>query len=227
MNVFYVEKLCSLKMHSLESLVVLVLLSTHKHPNIYDVYIHVNKQMKGKAVGVTMYIPLICTKGRGKKLSREFIHKLTISTISGQWCVITITPLSQFYPQLPSLFTKYQIQLQYFKILLLCFMWNCYWSLLLRSWGKSPRHISFSSWPPLLVEVFLTTYRFAMTLLPETVSIFFLWLRVREGAAMDLWNMAFLWLHISELILLSANIWAHRLADSPDLATQTTRWLRN
>lgn len=84
MNVFYVEKLCSLKIHSLESLVVLVLLSTHKHPNIYDVYIHVNKQMKGKAVGVTMYIPLICTKGRGKKLSREFIHNLTISTISGQ-----------------------------------------------------------------------------------------------------------------------------------------------
>lgn len=212
MNVFYVEKLCSLKMHSLESLVVLVLLSTHKHP---------------KAVGVTMYIRLICTKGRGKKLSLELIHKLIISTISGQWCVITITPLSQFYPQLPSLFTKYQIQLQYFKILLLCFMWNCYWSLLLRSWGKSPCHIPFSSWPPLLVEVFLTTYRFAMTLLPETVSIFFLWLRVREGAAMDLWNMAFLWLHISELILLSANIWAHRLADSPDLTTQTTRWLRN
>lgn len=56
MNVFYVEKLCYMKIHSLESRVVLVLLSTHKHTNIYDVYIHVNKQMKGKAVGVTVYI---------------------------------------------------------------------------------------------------------------------------------------------------------------------------
>lgn len=64
-NVFYVEKLYYLKIHSLESLVVLVLLSTHKHTNIYDVYMHVNKQMKGKAVGVTMYIPPRLHKGKG------------------------------------------------------------------------------------------------------------------------------------------------------------------
>lgn len=172
--------------------------------------------------------PLICTKGRGKTIILWIYPQL--NNLHNQWsmmCHRNYSTLSQFYPQLPSLFTKYQIQLQFFKILLLCFMWNCYWSLFLRYYGKSPHHIPFSSWPPLLVEVFLTTYRFAMTLLPETVIIFFLWLRVREGSAMDLWNMAFLWLHISELILLSANIWAHRLADSPNLATKTTSWLRN
>jgi hypothetical protein len=49
--------------------------------------------------------------------------------------------------------------------------------------------------------------------------LFFFWLRVKEGMVMGLGNMAFLWLHISELMLLSANIWAHRLADSPVPAT--------
>lgn len=102
--------------------------------------------------------PLICTKGRGKTIILWIYPQL--NNIHNQWsmiCHCNYSTLSQFYPQLPSLITKYQIQLQFFKILLLCFMWNCYCSLLIRSYGKSPRHIPFSSWPPLFVEVFLTT----------------------------------------------------------------------
>lgn len=182
---------------------------------------HVNKQMKGKAVGVTMYIPPRLHKGKGYNN-----YPVNLST-TWQYpqSVVNDVPL-QLLNSLPILstasFTIYQIPdpITIFKNSSVMFYVELLWLTTFNILWKV--HSSHS-----LQFLASTSCGFAVTLLPEAVSVFFLWLRVREGAAMDLWNMAFLWLHISELILLSANIWAHRLADSPDLATQTTHWLRN
>lgn len=50
-------------------------------------------------------------------------------------------------------------------------MGNYYCSLPLRSCIKSPNHTLFRFWAYVPLKVLLTTHRFAMILLPDTVSI--------------------------------------------------------